>query len=182
LIASSHFSVILYQIKTVFLLVAHNIDQQSSADAAADCQPPSFVARNRNFLIQLCSLLETLRQCSPSPPTLVPIFIDSNAKNDLLISRQGNLGLTAAIQCHTEGSARFSSAFALFHSFAVSYHLNIQIALLEGKAKELPTERTLDFVFGLAEKREGKAAINFAGMEVTEQQKQASTYNIFSQT
>uniref|UniRef100_A0A914IGI4 Uncharacterized protein n=1 Tax=Globodera rostochiensis TaxID=31243 RepID=A0A914IGI4_GLORO len=123
-----------HQIHTVFLLL-------SGVD---DCEVQSsegIATRTRAFLRPLCALLECLRQCArETPPAQTP---------------------SAVVQCVSEASARFSAAHALLHAYAVSYRLNVQIALIEQKLNSAQTrEKAVDFVLEIATKEDEKAPIH----------------------
>uniref|UniRef100_A0A183BJ46 Cleavage and polyadenylation specificity factor subunit 2 n=1 Tax=Globodera pallida TaxID=36090 RepID=A0A183BJ46_GLOPA len=130
-----------HQIRTVFLLL-------SGVDDCEVQSPEGIATRTCAFLRPLCALLECLRRCAV-PPTLC--------------ARDTSLTQTpsAVVQCVSEASARFSAAHALLHAYAVSYRLNVQIALIEQKLHNAQTrDKAANFVAEIATKEDEKAPIH----------------------
>jgi hypothetical protein len=145
------------QITTVYLLPFDHVDDDSASTMAQ---------RTRHYLSQLCSLLDSgIRRCLAPQPILVPIFFTQEDGGNVVthLAKEDGHGQQPGpiVQCQNEHSARFSSAHALLHSFAVSYRLNVQIALLPGQQQQVDGGNgQMEFLMGLAKKVGGRAEIS----------------------
>lgn len=177
------------QISTVFYFFDQydHIGKNDLQRERKEMVPPRIAAAGRGvYLTELCVLLETLKACTAQPPpTLILVFLappkmTANDFVDVLSDDTiGNGLLAAKVQCKSEQSARFSSAFALCHAFAVSYRLDVQFALFtmalendaigtvpDGNVALVPSTESMDFLLELPRKQRKKEATFASAVEI----------------